>query len=122
MLQNNQEGNLQLPRRRNIYRAIQISVQSPIKSVKKPMTPASMAVSVSMTGHHIVEKQSLKSLGVWIVMVLLARECVLIMAIVMYRRGRVDLVQVILELRVAELDRRYRVEVVVLAHEHLRAV
>lgn len=89
------------------------------------MTPASMVVSVSMTGHHIVEEQSVeRSLGVWIVMmmVLFVRERILLVAILIQRQGGVDLIQVVLEFRVSELDRRYRVDVVVLAHNHLAAI
>jgi hypothetical protein len=85
------------------------------------MTPASMIVSESMTGHHIVEKQSIeRSLAMRIVVVLLVREAVLVV-VLLHRRGRVELVQLILVLRIAELDGWYRIEIKVLAEHHLRA-
>lgn len=81
-----------------------------------------MIISESMTGHHIVEKQPIeRSLAMRIVVVLLVRETVLIVAVLLHRRGRVKLVQVFLVLRIAELDRWYRVEIKVLAEHHLRA-
>ena len=69
------------------------------------MTPASTIVSESMAGHHVVEEQPFKrSLTV---RVLLIREGVLVVTVILHRRGGVKLAQVVLELPIAELDRWY---------------
>jgi len=86
------------------------------------MTPASTIISESMAGHHIVEEQSIKwSLAVRIVVILLVREGILVVTVLLHRRGRVKLVQIVLELAIAELDWWYRVEVEVLTKHHLGA-
>jgi len=116
----NQDEELQLPRRREkkYHTEYNIHYGSPIEG--KPMTPASTIVSESMTCHHIVEEQPVeRSLAERIVVVLLVLEGILVVTVLLHRCGRVELVQIVLELRIAELDRRYRVEVKVLAKHHL---
>lgn len=72
------------------------------------MTPASTIVSESMAGHHVIEEQPVKrSLTVGIVGVLFVREGVLVVTVILHRRGRIKMVQVVLELPIAELDRWY---------------
>lgn len=83
------------------------------------MTPASMAVSKSMTGHHIVIEQAIeRSLSMRIV-VLLVLECVVVVHVLLHLCRWVDGTHIVLEFCIAELDWWYRVEVEVVAKHYL---
>ena len=78
--------------------------------------PASTIVLKYIPWHHrVVEKGIERSLAVMIMGILVVLERILVVNVFLHRRGRVKLNELVLEFLIAELNWRYRVQVVVVA-------